>query len=295
MVEIHSGTPGATRRASEPAGDPLPSAARAKLLALQGLATDARDAAASAQVRLRALQEQLSGSTLSDEEQDSIEHEIERLLALRAKSNERHAALLALDSSIRRYIQSLPRGTSLELVKHPAPKLLKDETFADALTRIRDQITTIKHHRHSVAYAPPPKSALKEAATTYVQQMAERGRPNVTAERDGLRVEWGDPRSFAPGGAQATAEMNCWLFPEQVLKRLSDEIDAMPAPANVLTATERKRRLADLGIELEQRERDEEALIEKATRDGAEILRRSDASPAAVLGIRIKQSARVRA
>jgi hypothetical protein len=288
------GTPGATRQAHEPTGDPLPASARAKLLALQGMANDARDAAASAQARLRGLKDQLSSSTLTEQQQDGIEQEAERLIAVRSKQNDRHAALLALVDNLRRYVQALPRGISLESVKFTGPELLKGETMPDALARIRDQITGIKSHRQAVASAALPKSAMKAAAKRYVDEMAARGRPRVTGDGSGFKATFGDTRSFVPQGVRAAAELLCWMDGPAVLKRLEAEIDALPTPANAMDPDERESRLADLTADLERLERDEESLIEQAADDGIEVLRRAEANPAAVLGVRIKQRARVR-
>jgi hypothetical protein len=258
------------------------------------MANDARDAAASAQARLRGLQDQLRSSTLTDEQQNGIDQEIERLLAVRAKQNDRHAALLALVDNLRRYVQAMPRGIYLESAKFTRPELLKGETMADALARIRDQITGTKHHRQAVASAALPKSAMKAAAKRYVDEMAERGRPRVAGDGNGFKASFGDTRSFVPQGVRAAAELLCWMDGPAVLKRLEAEIDALPTPANAMNADERERRLADLTADLEKLERDEEALIEQAADDGIEVLRRAEASPAAVLGIRVKQRARVR-
>jgi hypothetical protein len=294
-MQMHEGTPGANRRAPEPTGDPLPGAARAKLLTLQGTANDARDASASAQARLRGLQDQLSSSTLSDEQQDGIEREIDRLIAVRTKQNERHAALLAVVDGIRRYLQALPRGITLEMVRHPTPKLLKGENNSAALSRIRNEIADLKQQRQAVASASLPKSVMKAAAKRYVEEMAARGRPRVAGDSDGFKATFGDTKTFAPQGVRAAAELLCWHDGPGVLARLEAEIDALPTPSLVLDTEERATRLAELTSDLERLERDEESLIEQAWDDGSEVLRRPEANPAAILGVRIKQRQRVRA
>jgi hypothetical protein len=79
----------------------------------------------------------------------------------------------------------------------------------------------------------------------------------------------------------------CWMQPAAMVAALEREIDAMPAPELALTAKEKEKRLAQLKADLDALERLEETLIEQAARDGLEILRRADASPAAVLGVAV--------
>src|SRR4051794_14894239 len=67
-----------------PRQDPLPAEARAKLVALQGQATDARDAAASASRRLNELRQKLGYGDRPPPDAPGIEVEMSRLSALRA-------------------------------------------------------------------------------------------------------------------------------------------------------------------------------------------------------------------
>jgi hypothetical protein len=296
-MQIHEGTPGSARRSPEPTGDPLPSAARAKFLALQGMATEARDLAASAQGRLRALQDELNSDTLPDGQLTGIEREVERLIAVRTKQNERHALLLELVNNVRRYIQAMPPGgVSLEAIKQPAPKLLKGESLNDALTRVRDQITAVKGHRYAVASAAPPKAVRKEAARRYVDEMAKLGAPNITIRDGKFEVAFGagTAKSFVPQSVKGAAQLFAWIDPAAFLKRLTDAIDAMPEPVHVMDTDERDRRILTLTSDLEKLEIEEESIVEAAADDGIEVLRRPDASPAAVLGVRTRQRKRER-
>jgi hypothetical protein len=260
------------------------------------MANDARDSANSAQARLRGLQDQLSTSTLTDEQQNDIEKEIDRLIARRSAGNERNAALLALVNNLRRYVQALPRGVNLESVKFVRPDLLKGETAADALARIRDEITAVKGHRLAAANATPPKAARKAAMRAWVKEQAQLGAPTNLTIRDGkFEATFGTAKSFVPASVKGAAQLFAWIDPEAFAKRLEDAIDAMPEAAVVMSAAEREQRLADLAADLDRLERDEEGLIEALADDGIEAPRRPEANPAAVLGVRSKQRARVRA
>lgn len=70
--------------------------------------------------------------------------------------------------------------------------------------------------------------------------------------------------------------------------RFAAEIDALPESALALPAADRERRIAELNAQLDQLERTEESLIERAIADGQDVLRRPAADPCAVLGVTIK-------
>jgi hypothetical protein len=95
-----------------------------------------------------------------------------------------------------------------------------------------------------------------------------------------------DPRCDLtwPGIPKLVAGVAAWLEPDRFAQRLEDEIDAMPDAPLALSKTAQAKRLAELSDELDGLERKEEALVASAALAGQDILRRPDASPAAVLG-----------
>jgi hypothetical protein len=81
-----------------------------------------------------------------------------------------------------------------------------------------------------------------------------------------------------------------------MIEQLQAEVAALPDRAVTLTTPrERERRLEIGRNELLQLEHREEALIRRAHTEGSEILRRSDASPLAVLSVTFPKSKKVNA
>ncbi len=149
--------------------DPLPASTRAKFIALQGQADDARAAASSAQARISDLEKMIGSGATSQAEAAGIEQELGRLRAVRSVQNGRHADLAALVANIRHWLELL-NGRALEVAEPVAVKPQKDETFLQAIGRIRGQIDGFKREFRAVAVAPLPKSALKVEATEFVRR-----------------------------------------------------------------------------------------------------------------------------
>jgi hypothetical protein len=286
MTDFFNKTPGAKANPLAPT-DPLPQAARAKLLAIQGLAGDARDAAASAQRRMEDLKKALSYSEIPPADAAGIEHELSRLTAVRQQQNVRYQQLSALAGNILNWLTALPR--SVELVAAPAvsAKPLKNETLTKALARIRAEIDSTRLVLRNVEAAPLPKADLKAKAREQVEALAAKGKPTLNTDRGTLTIAFTDPNSFGPS-PQAPAALLAWLHADTMVARLEVEIDALPEPALAISALEKQRRIADLMGSIEVLERTEEALIARAAIDGVEVLRRRNADPRAVLGVMVK-------
>jgi hypothetical protein len=118
----------------------------------------------------------------------------------------------------------------------------------------------------------------------YVVRMANAAKPTVNIFGDQLRVQW-------RGDMAATEDviaLACWLDPERVIDAITRELPQRPG---ALPRDERLKQTALLESELDKLERSEEGLIQRAHSDGlADVLRRVDASPAAVLGVVVAQA-----
>ena len=77
-----------------------------------------------------------------------------------------------------------------------------------------------------------------------------------------------------------------WLHRDAMLAALDREVDALGIEGG-LSDAERGRRTAELRERLSSLERAEEGAIVAAAEAGQDIPRRADASPLAVLGVRI--------
>lgn len=82
-----------------------------------------------------------------------------------------------------------------------------------------------------------------------------------------------------------------WLDPTRLIARLHDEIDSSAAAAGDdqlrLSASERDKLIGAMVAVIDDYERQEEDLIARAADAGQDIPRRHDASPAAILGVRV--------
>ena len=81
-----------------------------------------------------------------------------------------------------------------------------------------------------------------------------------------------------------------WLDPERMVARLDEKVDALP-DGEAMSTEDQQKELAELAAEIDALGRQEEALIEAAFAGGVDILRRSGADPAAVLGVRLRVAA----
>jgi hypothetical protein len=213
----------------------------------------------------------------------AAETEISRLDIVRETQQHRHAELAALVSNIRQWLQTLPRSVTLEQVKPRRFKLDDRETASAAVTRLRDEIANAHMQLAAAKDAPPPKEDLQLRANTYVAKLAERGRPTISRDGD---ISLGSAWAYGASATRAL-ELIAWLHPERFVQRLEEQIDAMPEPDLVLDSAERRKRVAELERTIEKLERDEEAAVALCIADGVDVLRRSNASPLAVLGVAI--------
>jgi hypothetical protein len=265
----------------------LPPAARTKLTIIQGETVDARDAAASASRRMAELRKSLEYS--QDQRlpnAGAINAEIIRLDKVRKAADTRHAELAGLAANLNDWLQSLPPHAVLESVRTPSLKLEKNISLSDLVASTRDEIHEHQSAVRTVQAAPPPVADLKQAARDYVQALAQRGRPRVTAGAEGLQVSFDDPSSFAVS-RKSSLPFLAWLHTDAMVAALEREIDALPQHPDALTPAQKTRRLSELRDRLDVLERREEGLVELAQERGIDLLRRPQADPAAVLGLRL--------
>jgi hypothetical protein len=252
---------------------------------IAGEATDARDAAASATRRMGDLQKQLSVNVQGESEiTANIEHELARLHAVREQQNHRHGQLSALAMNLRQWIQNNNRRT-FDAARTLTVKLRGGENVSQAVTRLRQEIAETKATLKDLSWAEPPRDVLKAEAAAFVARLAEKGAPTVHVDKHHVAVQFPVTADWNTGKEELNRALLAWLDPEQMLSRLESQIDTLPEPKLTMTAEELSRRKEELGMQILNLERSEESLIERAASEGAEILRRPDAAPLAVLGL----------
>src|SRR5262249_34854081 len=151
------------------------------------------------------------------------------------------------------------------------------------LAAVRGEISALHGKLARVKAAPLPQADQKELVEQYVIGLMRQAAPNVAVVGDRLRVGFrGDV--YAP---EDVAALVSWLAPELVCRALERELAAQPERAGALPKLERLRQEAELEAQVYELERKEEALILRGADDGIELMRRPNADPRAVLGVRI--------
>lgn len=256
----------------------LPTDARKKLVALEAARMDAEDAAQAAGRRLQALPRSTDPAIG------------EALQTKRDLNSAKQEELSMLLNWIYQFLRS-NKGVLEAAATTQQPRLEKDETIPSALKRIRLNVVSTKVAMVTVRNSPIPLADARQAIAKRVARMADNGAPhNFDLTAGKLTLTWGTPDFFTGDRA---ASMMAWLWPEQMTQRLCAEL--VEPEGGEITAEAKQVRLGELATHLDQLERDEEALIEAAGRDGLDIARRADASPVAVLGIVVTTAAQAQA
>jgi hypothetical protein len=263
-------------------GMSLTARATIKLRALQDAEDDAHTVLLGVQRRLSEIS-QAAGYGAGDTA--NLEHEAARLSGRVAELQGKHQHLANLSGQIRHWLTKIGANRATEDAKLPKVKLAKGETHTDMVNRIRDDIASALKERLNVQQAGLPIEEMRAQVRKWISEQARKGRPRVIASHDGFRVEFDDGRGFVPGGDWGA--VLCWLFEEGMTEELEKIVEAMPAPPLALTPSEKAERLAANKVRLLELERQEEAVIDAAARDGLDISRRPNADPAAILGVTI--------
>jgi hypothetical protein len=255
----------------------LPSAAKEKLEALHHAGVEAGDAAASANRRLNSL---------------SADQDRKRLEAARSLHQAKHDTLNRIVMRCRQWLTTLPAGTVLESATSVNAKAAEGLTLLETIEQTRAAIVAAENHLRTIRGATAPKAELNAQAAALVQSMRARGWPKVFAEP--FSVAWSDPRQDFIVTRDELARYLAWLDPAAMTKRLEEEIDALRVE-NPIASEQKAARTAELTARIADLEIQEECLIVAAASQGVEVLRRPTASPAAVLGVVIKQKAEAKA
>jgi hypothetical protein len=166
-------------------------------------------------------------------------------------------------------------GSSLQLA--PATALKPGETVATVRTQIADCTKEIA----SVRTAPLARASQRAAINNYLSHLARRSGPKVGFDAQGnARIGWVEDMATMDGVLGLLVFV---LGADKVAAAFARE-HTESEPMGALTPQERDAQIVRLTADLLLLERKEEALIEKASEAGQEVLRRP-ASPMAVLGL----------
>jgi hypothetical protein len=252
----------------------LPQEASNKLTELTMSRDSALDAARSAGARLGQLPA------------DADARMRDRLASEQAKHQQRFGVLSQLLSRTNQFLMELrlPVGSELGMApavpqSGPRPGL----TLIETIEATREEIAKLQRQVAVVRSAPLKRASQTEAINNYLARLARQARPKVGFDvRGNARVAWIEDLATMDSVLGLLAVV---LGSEQIAAAFTRQFEQEPEPVGALSPAERDNRLADLAASLLLLERQEEQLIERAAADGTEVLRRSDASPLAVLGI----------
>jgi hypothetical protein len=209
-----------------------------------------------------------------------------------------------LVANIETYGRANARGKMFQAFSGTVPGLRKSETALEGVLRWREEVEAIQKRLQTIETAAVPIAAAKAAMADIVDQLAERGIPDLFGllerRERAEKIVWptvspGTMMEGLDGPARANLlfvknfdalGMMCWLFRDHVIERLEAELALRSDDTAALTDAEQAKQLQEVSAALLLAQRAEEAAIELTERDGgAGILRRPDANPLAVLGI----------
>lgn len=208
----------------------------------------------------------------------------------RARRRNNDATLLARLSS---WINTLPAGTRLEMVDASPVDPVDVEKVPGALAEVRSAIRRVGADLQVIRSAPLAAAELKDLVKAYVDRMADRGRPTFRGVAGGeFVVDWHRPE----GDRRDSLEILAWFDRDRLLARLDEEVDRQfPDTANGLDSKAKRKKIAELEAELLALEQIEETLVTRALAGGLDVQRRPQASPLAILGVRIAKKAKAAA
>lgn len=167
------------------------------------------------------------------------------------------------------------------------PALAKGHSLADAIAAVRQKVERLRADLQAVEDAPRPSADAIADAKRQLLELAERGRPRVSAlvESERGRIEFGELRQRAGERIPDAIAFIAWAFRDQIGAAIEGEIVAASDDASALSPEARAKKRAQVAAALLAAEREEEALVELAAESGVHIARRRDADPRAILGI----------
>jgi hypothetical protein len=175
------------------------------------------------------------------------------------------------------------------------------ESLTDALDRTRNAIADRQSELIALKSALWPEAELRAWAAAEVARLGASGCARILFADDGRpSIDSPDAPQFAAAGQPLSApsgsafRMLCRLFPREALRDLEEQIDGLVAAGileGAVPQAERPARIAALQQEIEDLERVEESFLEQAQAAGADVSRRPDQSPFAILGLRSRLAA----
>jgi hypothetical protein len=258
----------------------LPEQSRAKLELIEGLALDALGVATAARTRLN------QQPRVSPQEAD-------RLSGVISSHQERHRQLIDIVTACTMFVRNVHPKSVIERAEQKLPDGLNGSILED-VKKLRARIGALNVEKLKVGQAPEPKGDVKKQIRARIAELAEIGRPELLLARGKAAVSFEDRRGTDFGvRPDYPGAMLAWMFPGLMTELLEGMVDKLPeGRIKPLTTPAQVRELNRLDGDLAKLEFEEEALLELAFAGGTDIPRRSNASPLAILGIKVVEPAR---
>lgn len=224
------------------------------------------------------------------------EGELARLNALFDERSEVRAAVLGVTQTVEDYLRRDVSGELKTIEAFASPTIRKGISATEACDAARSAIVALKSRLREIERAPRPSAEAKARASRQINQLVERGRPDVGYLFSGGDIKWpeayGQPFAIGepplvvrtPASIDALA-LTAWFQREELLAAVNREIDRQANDNAALNDQQRATALAETRAALLLAERQEEWLIEKAALTGTTIFRRRDADARAILGL----------
>ncbi len=225
--------------------------------------------------------------------------DLQKLIQKRDENSEKFEAAGRLVEQISDWIASVP-GTIVEATLPTIGKGL-------SLDSLRHKIANLRADLREVKAAPIPSGEARELARLHIDQLAERGKPDILplieggndvrwpTRRERVRVEGAVPiiggkTGHLQGGLHINSDdavgLLAWAFKDQMIAAIETEIDALADDERALTETERLRKTREIETEILDTERREAELCWQ--RFPVKVMFREDIDVRALLGIALK-------
>jgi hypothetical protein len=273
----------------------IPEAAQTKMMGLMEQETSALNALNGATRQLKQIQADLSlcndVSDPKDERAGPLRQEMAFTANTIAHWQTKHRALSDLNTNLRVFLERLPVDVSIVERKPARFKLEPGEDYKAAVDRVQDQIKFQKSIKVKVQRSGLTKREKKEAIKPWIERQARRASPNMRWNDDGTPVITFDTNlEGANAPMRDVPAMLCWLAPDLMKAKLFEMIDAVPDNQVSMSKEQKQERLVELDREIFALGLEEEAIIEAAAARDTHLMRRADADPKAVLGLRVMQA-----
>jgi hypothetical protein len=197
-----------------------------------------------------------------------------------------------------------PSGVVLEAVEVDVPRPVKGEGgLLDQIENRRRRVRELKAAKHTIESAPFPSAFAKQRLRAMVDQLSQRGEPDVTLllEHD-REVIWptsrqqaevyGTERAFAFHEAVDVVGLLAFLLKPTLVAALDKLVDEASDDGAALTHEAREKAEAEVMADLLSAERTESSLVWAAQKQDLPCEHRADISPQALLAVALVVSPR---